>query len=90
MEHKIREDVRAEVEAYLAERVSNQVAIQEMRQQVRWFRLGRQACTAAEQELVEVVYSADRVLGEKLSATLRANRRKPEERSRYEIFTAVH
>ncbi len=79
MKHEIRPDVRLEVADYLQVAGTSQAAIQRIRQQVRWFRLGRQACTKAEQELVEVVYSADRVLQDKLSATLKANRRKPEE-----------
>lgn len=79
MNFDIREDVRHEVEAYFRLAGENQAVIQAARQQVQWFRLGRQACTAAEQELVEVVYSADKVLKDKLSATLRTNRRKPEE-----------
>lgn len=81
MKYEIRPDVRLEVADYLQSVGTSQAAIQRIGQQVRWFRLGRQACTRAERELVEVVYSADWVLKGELSATLKANRRKPEERT---------
>lgn len=76
MAYEIRDDVRAEVEEYLASANADQAAIQEMRRHLAYFKLGRQACTQYEEELVKVVFSADRVLKEKLSVTLINNRRR--------------
>lgn len=76
MAYEIRQDVRAEVEEYLNTVRADQAIIQETRRHLAWFRLGRQACTLYERELVEVVFSADRVMKEKLSDTLITNRRK--------------
>lgn len=79
MKHEIREDVRLDVADYLRQNGYKQSVIQEARRYIQGFRLGRQACTAAERDMAEVVYSADKVLRQELSATLRTNRRKPEE-----------